>query len=599
MVDVFFNGKLVGEVDNSANFVETVLDARRSGKLSNFINIHLNSEQKSVHIWLDGNRARRPLIIVKDGKSLLTQEVLSKVESGELKWSDLVKVGAIEYLDAAEEENALIAINEEELTRKHTHFEINPIAIFGMSTSMVPYANFNMSSRLNAGQKIQKQAMWCYALNYLKRMDTAINLLHYPQKPLVKSFTQELFGEERSAGQNIVIAVLNFEGYNMQDACIINRASIDRGFGRSTYYRPYSTEKMRYAGGQVDEVRVPDKEVQGYTLERDYRFLNDDGITYPEASLSGGEVLIGKVSPPRFLGKLESFSTMANIKKDASERVRYGEQGIISKVLITESESGEQLVKVEVRNSRTPEIGDKFSSRHGQKGICGYIVPPEDVPFTADGIQPDIIFSPNGLPRRMTVGHLIETIGAKVGALAGRYINGTAFQSEPVEDLRKQLLELGFREDGTETLYDGRTGKEYNARIFIGSLFFLKLKYQVKDKMQSRARGPITLLTRQPTEGKAKEGGLRLGEMEKDCFVAHGASLLMKERFDSDREIMWFCGKCGELAVYDYFKNKAHCSGCGEKRNVHPIEMSYAFNLFLNELKSMHLKPRLRLEDKY
>ncbi|MBD3262763.1 DNA-directed RNA polymerase subunit B'', partial [Candidatus Woesearchaeota archaeon] len=533
--DVFLNGALVGGIASPHDFIGKIIAGRRKGEVTKLLNLIYNKEEDSVFISVDKNRVRRPLIIVKNGKPLLTEEHKNKLKTNELQWSDLVKEGIIEYIDALEEESALVALSEEKVTDKHTHLEINPIAIFGICTSMVPYANFNQSSRLNRGQKTQKQAMGCYALNFQNRMDTAINLLHYPQKPIVRTFTQKIFGEELSAGQNLVIAVLNYEGYNMQDAIVVNRAAIDRGFGRSTYFRPYVTERLRYPGGVVDEIIIPDKDVQGYTVERDYRFLNEDGIIYPEAEVSGGEVLIGKTSPPRFLGKLEAFSTAANVRKDASIRVRYGEHGIVNKVVLTENVDGSTMIKVDIRNHRLPEVGDKFSNRHGQKGVIGRVVSPEDIPFTANGISPDIIFSPNGLPRRMTVSHLIEALGGKVGALAGRNIDGTAFQAESAEKLRNELLELGFREDGTETLYDGRTGKEYPARIFVGNMYYLRLKHQVADKIQARARGPVTLLTRQPTEGKAKEGGLRLGEMEKDCFVAHGASLLMKERFDSDR----------------------------------------------------------------
>lgn len=413
MTDVFLNGALVGEVSDPKNFVASVIQSRRQNGLTNFLNINYDSKKDSIFIVIERGRVRRPLIVIKEGKPLLTEEHIEKLKSGQINWSDLVKEGVVEYLDALEEESAFVALNESELTLEHTHLEVSPVAIFGMCTSLVPYANFNQSSRLNRGQKTQKQAMGCYTLSYINRTDTALNLLHYPQKPIVKSFTQEIFGEELSAGQNVVIAILNYEGYNMLDAVVINRAAIDRGFGRSTFFRPYITEKLRYFGGQVDEICLPGKDVQGYTMEQDYRYLTDDGIIYPEAEIGGGDVIIGKTSPPRFLGKLEAFSTAANIRKDTSLRMRYGERGTVSKVIITESEDGTMLIKVDVRDSRVPEIGDKFSSRHGQKGIVGIIVPPEDVPFTADGIIPDILFSPRGLVHRMTVAQLFETFRRK------------------------------------------------------------------------------------------------------------------------------------------------------------------------------------------
>jgi DNA-directed RNA polymerase subunit B len=598
MSDAFFNGELVGTVENPQEFVKSVIDSRRQGKLSKFINVQYRKVLDTVYVTLERNRLARPLIVVKDSKLLLTQEHMQRLRSGEMKWSDLIKEGVIEYLDCLEEENTLIALDEVHITKDHTHMEVNPIAIFGITTSLVPFANFNQSSKLNRGQKSQKQAIGCYTLNFPNRLETAVNLLHYPQIPLVRSATQKLIGDERAAGQNIVIAIINFDGYNMADAIVFNKGSIQRGLGRSTYFRPYTAEKLRYPGGQIDDILLPNKDVQGYTVERDYRLLEEDGIISPESEVKGGDVLVGRTSPPRFLGKLDTFSSTANIRKDTSTRVRYGENGVVNKVVVTESEDGAPLIRVDVRETRNPEIGDKFASRHGQKGVVGLVVPEQDIPFTASGIRPDILFSPNGLPKRMTVAHMIEALAGKVGALAGRYINGTSFLSEHASDLRQQLFELGFRDDGTELLIDGRTGKQVPARIFVGNMYYLRLKHQVADKMQSRARGPIALLTRQPTEGKAKEGGLRLGEMEKECFIAHGASLLMKERFDSDKAIIWVCERCGDIAIHDVYKNKAYCL-CGEKTKVAPIEMSYAFKLFIDELKSLHIRPRLRLKDKF
>ncbi len=514
MSDVFFNGELAGTVEGPQEFVQSVIESRRQGKLSKFINVQYRKVLDTVYVTLERNRLARPLIVVKDSKLLLTQDHMQRLRSGEMKWSDLIKEGVVEYLDCLEEENTLIALDEAHITKDHTHMEVNPIAIFGITTSLVPFANFNQSSKLNRGQKSQKQAIGCYTLNFPNRLETAVNLLHYPQIPLVRSATQKLIGDERAAGQNIVIAIINFDGYNMADAIVFNKGSIQRGLGRSTYFRPYAAEKLRYPGGQIDDILLPNKDIQGYTVERDYRLLEEDGIISPESEVKGGDVLIGRTSPPRFLGKLDAFSSTANIRKDTSTRVRYGENGVVNKVVVTESEDGAPLIRVDVRETRNPEIGDKFASRHGQKGVIGLVVPEQDIPFTASGIRPDILFSPNGLPKRMTVAHMIEALAGKVGALAGRYINGTSFLSEHAADLRQQLFELGFRDDGTELLMDGRTGKQVPARIFVGNMYYLRLKHQVADKMQSRARGPIALLTRQPTEGKAKEGGLRLGEME-------------------------------------------------------------------------------------
>ncbi len=598
MTDVYLDGKLIGEIKDSSKFVKSIIDARRKNALSRFLNIYNNVEEDTVYISLGKDRVTRPLLIVKNGKPLITGNHHKQLEDGKISWNDLVKEGLIEYLDASEEENCLIAVNSDELTSEHTHLEVNPMVFLGINVSLVPYANYNPSSRLLRGQMNQKQGASCYHLGYLNRFDTNINLLHYPQNPIVQSFTQGIFGDRLLGGQNIVIAVLNYDGYNMKDSVVINRATLDRGFGRSTHYRPYNAERLRYAGGQADNICKPDKDVQGYSLEEDYRLLDKDGISSPGIDVSAGTVLIGKTSPPRFLSQLDTFSTIANIRKDTSVRVKATEHGTISKVHVTQTKDGNALIRISMRDSRVPETGDKFSSRHGQKGVLGYAVPPEDVPFTASGIQPDIIFSPFGM-RRMTVGHILETLASKVGALAGRYIDGSAFQCETAKDLREELLKLGFSEDGTETLYDGRTGREYEARIFIGDLFYMRLKHQVADKVQARARGKVALLTRQPTAGKALEGGLRFGEMEKETLVGHGASLLLKERFNSDRTIVYVCERCGEIVNYDSYRDKAHCLICEEKTRAAPIEIAYAFKLLLDEMKSMGINAKLVLKEKY
>jgi len=257
------------------------------------------------------------------------------------------------------------------------------------------------------------------------------------------------------------------------------------------------------------------------------------------------------------------------------------------------------LVQVRIRDERVPEIGDKFTSRHGQKGVVGLIVPEADMPFSASGITPDLLFSPHGIPSRMTISHLIEILAGKVGCLSGRNINGTTFDAEPEEKLREEMKSLGFRENGVETFYNGITGEKFEATIFVGSMYYLKLKHLVANKIHSRARGPIQLLTRQPTEGRAKEGGLRLGEMEKDTFVAHGSSLLLKERFDSDRTVVPVCENCGLIAIKDEFKERAYCPVCGDNIEISDVEISYAFKLILDEFKSLGIFQRLKLESKY
>lgn len=600
MAELYLNNKYVGDVDDPLIFVEQFKSERRRGAITENSNVYFNENANSIEVECCKGRARRPLIIVKDGIPLLTEKHLKQTEKNEITWNDLVQQGIIEFLDAAEEENAYVAFSEKDLTPEHTHMEITPMNMFGIATSLVPYANHSPPARINMGGKNQKQALGFYASNYLMRMDMDVNLLHYSQIPIVKTIMNDIYEDEKHpAGQNVIIAVMSFEGYNMEDSIILNRGSIDRGMGRSSYYRPSIAEELRYSGGIVDEISIPDKDVKGYKSEKDYRLLEKDGIIYPEAQVAEGDVMIGKTSPPRFLSNLDEYNLSAATRRESSIAVSHGERGIVDFVLLSENEEGNKLVQVRIRDLRIPEIGDKFTSRHGQKGVVGLIVNESDMPFTASGIVPDIIFSPHSIPSRMTVSHMIELLGGKAGALAGRYIDGTTFDSEPEADLRKTLMDFGFRESGVETMYNGYTGEQYKAKIFVGNMYYMKLKHMVANKIHARARGPIQLLTRQPTEGRAKEGGLRLGEMEKDTFVAHGASLLLKERFDSDKIIVPVCEQCGAVAVHDERKNVKYCHICGDNVEISNVEVSYAFKLMMDEFKSLGVYPKLKLKNKY
>jgi DNA-directed RNA polymerase subunit B' len=600
MSDIYVDQKFIGTTKNSAEFLERVVHERRMGKLPMEVNVGYDDVLDMIFIETSAGRLRRPLLIVKDGKILLNERHVQQLQKGELTWYDLVKQGIIEYVDATEEELSLIAFTQEELTPEHSHMEIAPMGIVGLAASLVPFGNHNHGVRNAQGTKNQKQAVGFYTANYFTRMDMDISLLYYPQIPLVKTIMHDLSNyDKHPSGQNVTIAVLSYEGYNMEDAIVVNKGSIDRGLGRSTYFRPVVTEQLRYSGGLIDEIAVPDKDVKGYKSEHDYRFLEDDGIVFPEAVVGEGDVIIGKTSPPRFLSSLDEYNLANSARRESSMNLKHGEEGIVDFVIMTENEEGNKLVQVRIRDPRIPEIGDKFTSRHGQKGVIGLIIPEADVPFTATGIKPDIIFGPHGLPSRMTVSHLIEMLGGKVGAMEGRYIDSTLFDGENEADLRATLKRFGFRENGTETMYNAVTGDIFKAKIMVGNMYYMRLKHMVANKIHSRARGPIQLLTRQPTEGRAKEGGLRLGEMEKDTFIAHGASLLLKERFDSDKTTVPVCDNCGLIAIYDGHKQRSYCTLCGEGVDVSIVELSYAFKLMLDELKSLGIYPKLLLESKY
>ncbi len=593
--EVFLNGIFVGSAENANEFVKNLKERRRDNELPIQMNIRYDPNFQIIVISTEPGRVLRPLIIVENGSPKLKHEHLVRLEQDELSWKELIEQGIIEYLDASEEESCLVALYEEEITPEHTHLEIDAMDLFGVVTSLVPYANHDQSSRLNRGSKTQKQALGIYAANYLCRLDTDVSILQYPQTPIVKSFVYDTLNTY-PAGQNLVVAIMTYEGYNMEDALILNKGSLDRGVGRSFYFRPYSAIEMNYAGGLKDEILIPEKDASGYKTEASYNLLEKDGVTFPEAEISQGKVLIGKVSPPKFLSEAREISVRT--QKESSVTMRQEEKGIVDAVFITEDDEANKIVQVKTRDQRIPELGDKFATSHGQKGVIGMIVDEEDIPFTASGIKPDLIFNPHGLPSRMTVGYLLELLAGKLGCLRGKVVDGTAFSGEDKNRVEDQLKNLGFRYDGKETMYNGITGKRMISKIFVGNLYYLKLKYMVGNKIHGRASGKVALLTRQPVEGRARGGALRLGEMEQQVLVAHGASLLLKERYDSDKVSLPICTKCGSIAIEDNVRSKIYCPICSSE-GVERVEISYAFKLLLEELQGLHIHTTFELKNKY
>jgi DNA-directed RNA polymerase subunit B len=603
---IFLDGILVGYSYSGEALVREIRNLRRRGLLPPEINVayyefnYGGRVVKEIYINADAGRVRRPLIVVEDGLVKLTRDHVSKLALGKITFDDLVGNGIIDFLDADEEENAVIATSIRDIREGTTHLEISPLLIFGVVSASVPFAEHNHSPRNTYEAAMAKQALGLPFTNISNSFYTTFHVTTYSQLPLVASKVDRIIGlDKRPIGQNFLVAVMSHP-YNMEDAIVLNAASVQRGLARSTTYRSYEVEARRYPMGEVDRIEKPDSQVRGYRGDEAYAKIEEDGIVSVEAEVKGGDVIVGRSSPPRFFEEYKELVFQAPARRDSSVALKPSENGFVDSVLITADLENNKLIKVRVRDHRIPEIGDKFASRSGQKGVVGMLVPQCDMPFTEDGLVPDALINPHAIPSRMTISHFLESLFGTAAALEGRQMDGTTFIHAPEQEVQSILEAHGFSPYGEFNFIDGVTGKRFKAKVFMGIVYYQRLHHMVKDKMHARARGQVQMLTHQPTEGRSRGGGLRFGEMERDCLVGHGAARLLQDRLleESDRTIVHVCEKCGTFAYYDARQKKYVCPLCEKGKDVSRIEISYAFKLLLQELMSLGIFPRLKVKER-
>jgi DNA-directed RNA polymerase II subunit RPB2 len=475
--------------------------------------------------------------------------------------------------------------------------------ILGVCASIIPFPDHNQSPRNTYQSAMGKQAMGVYTTNYSLRMDTLAHVFYYPQKPLVVTDSMDyIHFKELPAGTMAVVAIGCYTGYNQEDSVIMNQSCIDRGIYRSMYFKLYSDTESKKIGEEEFFEKLDSVTTSGMREHSLYDKIEMDGLVAPGTHVGGGDVVIGKTCPLPAVDKaLASMGMsrrgllMTQSKKDSSTCLKITESGICDAVMLSTDSDNNKLTKVRIRSIRVPTIGDKFASRHGQKGTCGMTYRQEDMPFTVDGITPDIIINPHAIPSRMTIGHLIECLLGKVAALAGTEGRATPFIDVTVEDVSNTLHTLGYQSRGNEVMYNGFTGVRLEAPIFLGPTFYQRLKHLVDDKIHARARGQVQNITRQPTEGRAKDGGLRFGEMERDCMISHGAANLLRDRLflSSDKFEVHVCDLCGLVCVANLKEGKFKCESCKNTVNISRVELPYACKLLFQELMSMCIVPRM------
>lgn len=598
---VFLNGILLGLTEDPITFTDDIKNLRRNNQLDSELSVSYDMVDDEVRIYCDAGRCIRPFFTINNEPE---QSYLKFNLYTTTNWDELVRTNIIEYIDNSELENAVVAMNPSKIAEwKNDYCEIHPSMLLGVMGGMIPFPDHSPSPRNCYQCSMGKQAIGMFALSYQHRTDTIVNVLDYPQKPLVSTKPSKFMGfNDMPSGINAIVAVMSYTGYNQEDSVILNQDSIERGlFTVTTYFTMTETEKK---GGMYSNelICLPPKTTEnikvgevGYFKRKsgNYSFLNENGIVKEKMTVKRGDVIVGKVL-------VKTSKTGVETKTDCSLTIKPGEEGIIDKVHVTITPSGYKMVKVVIRKQRIPEIGDKFASRAAQKGTTGAIYRREDMPFNADGICPDIIINPHCIPSRMTMNQLMECVLGKACAISGEYGDATPFTTSSTDNAAERICQAladagmnagkqgrtAYERHGWETLYNGMSGEQVKCKVFMGPTYYQRLKHMVSDKIHSRAHGHVTTLTRQPLEGRSRDGGLRFGEMERDSQISHGCARFLKERlFDcSDAYQIPVCDLCGMITT-----TFTDCSSCKTDK-VTICDLPYASKLLTQELMAMGIK---------
>lgn len=617
-VKVFINGTWLGVAVNPLQLYEDMKDKKYKGIINIYTSIIFDIKNLEIRVCNDGGRLTRPVLRVKNNRAVIDRSVIDMLNSKEISWNDLltnckIKESVIEYIDPEEQNLAMIAMKckhgylQNETARfNYTHCEIHPSTIFGVLASCIPYPEHNQAPRNTYQSAMAKQAMGIYATNFDQRMDKTAYVLNYPTRPLVDTRLMNFIQLNKiPSGTQIHVAIMSHTGYNQEDSVLINKGALDRGLFVATIYHTEKDEDKNIIRDEIIRCKPDPAKTKGIKFGN-YSKLNSQGFMPENTLIENRDVIIAKTIP---IKENRNDPTKTIKYEDQSKTYRTTEETYVDKNYTGRNGDGYNFAKVRTRILRKPVLGDKFSSRHGQKGTCGNIIPEEDMPFTKDGIRPDIIINPHAIPSRMTIGQLKETLLGKVLIELGLFGDGTSFGNLDIKTIAQKLQKLGYESYGNELLYNGLTGEQLETNIFIGPVFYQRLKHMVNDKQHSRSIGPMVNLTRQPAEGRSRDGGFRIGEMERDVMIAHGMSKFCRERlYDvSDKYSVHVCKKCGIIASYnDGNKNKTYagadftihlCKNCNNTTSFAKVEIPYAYKLMAQELQTINVVPRLITAD--